>query len=106
MSEQPITPEITSEDKLWALLSYLINPIVPIIALLMEDKKKRPFIRYHAVHALAFLVAASLSYVLVITVCLSPLYLIYAIYLMVKAYQGEYVTIPVITDLIKKQGWA
>ena len=39
---------VTSDDKLWALLSYILSPIVPIILLLMEDKKNRPFIKYHS----------------------------------------------------------
>jgi hypothetical protein len=28
------------------------------------------------------------------------------IYWGIQAYQGNYVTIPVITDFVKKQGWA
>ena len=44
--------EITDDDKLWALLSWLFWPIA-IIVLLLEDKKQRPFIKYHAIQALA-----------------------------------------------------
>lgn len=52
MSEQvPPTQEITSDDKLWALLSYILTPLVPIIVLLLEDKKNRPFIKVHAMQA-------------------------------------------------------
>ena len=43
--------EISSDDKLWALLGYIFG-LVAIIALLIEDKKNRPFIKYHAVQAL------------------------------------------------------
>lgn len=101
--------EISSDDKLWALLSYLIGIIVPAIVLLMEDKKSRPFIKYHAVQALAlqlvvFIGSFILSFV-IIGACTGVLGFIYMIYLAIKAYQGEYVVIPVITDFCKKQGW-
>ena len=33
--------EITSDDKLWALLAYILSPLVPIIILVMEDKKNQ-----------------------------------------------------------------
>jgi hypothetical protein len=39
MSDQntPPTGDITSDDKLWALLAYVLSPLIPIIILLMED---------------------------------------------------------------------
>lgn len=107
---QSIDPNITSDDKLWALLSYVLSPIVPIIVLLMEDKKNRPFIKAHAFQALIFcLVYCAIGFVLsfvVIGACIFPIGWIASIYFGYKAYQGEYVTIPVITDFCKKQGWA
>ena len=48
--------DITSDDKLWAALGYPIFPIA-IIMLLVEGKKDRPFIKFHAVQALALNVA-------------------------------------------------
>jgi len=53
MSEQPVTTNVSSDDKLWAALSYVFSPLVPIILLLMEDKKKIPFVKFHAVQSLA-----------------------------------------------------
>src|SRR3990172_6992824 len=53
MSQEPMM-EVTSDDKLWALLAYVLTPLVPIIILLMEDKKNRPFIRAHNAQALAW----------------------------------------------------
>ena len=32
----------SDDDKLWALLAYVFTPLIPIIILLMEDKKNRP----------------------------------------------------------------
>lgn len=95
--------DVTSDDKLWALLSYLF-PVVAVIVLLMEDKKSRPFIKFHAVQSIAATVA--LTVVATVTFgCGSVLYLA-LIWWGIKAYQGEYVTIPVLTDFIKNQGWA
>lgn len=105
MSDQTFAPEITSDDKLWGLLCYLLNPIVPIIVLLMEDKKARPFIRYHAIQALGWVVVWFIASIIVIGICLSPLALAASIYFAVKAYQGEYYVIPVLTDFMKRQGW-
>ncbi len=45
--------EVTSDDKLMAALAYVFSPIVPVIFLLMEDKKNRPFIKAHNAQALA-----------------------------------------------------
>jgi uncharacterized protein len=111
MTNQTFVPggEVTSDDKLWSLLSYLIAPIVPIIVLLMEDKKSRPFIKYHAMQALVlslviYIGSAILSFVFV-GICTGLAGAVYLIYLAVKSYQGEYVVIPVVTDFCKKQGW-
>lgn len=102
MNEQ-LNPDITSDDKLWAALSYIpfVWPFIAIIMLLMDDKKNRPFIKFHAVQSLAVGVAAFLLSFL----CVGILVYFYMLYVAYKAYQGEYVSIPVITDFIKKQGW-
>jgi uncharacterized protein len=109
MAQQPINPDITSDDKLWALLAYLIPPWVPIIILLMEEKKNRPFIKYHNVQALALSVVLVVLSIVIgwtgVGLCVPGLLWIYMIYLAVKAYQGEYVTVPLVTDFCKKQGW-
>ncbi len=102
MNEQTINPEITSDDKLWALLSYLF-PVIAIIVLLMEDKKNRPFLKFHAVQAIA--VTVVLVIIGTVTLGCGSILFLAMIYWGIKAYQGEYVTIPVVTDFIKKQGW-
>ena len=103
MTQQPVTSDITQDDKLWALLSWLLWPCA-IAVLVMEDKKNRPFMRYNAVLSLAF---AVVLYVLgTITVgCLLVVGGIYAIVLAIQAFQGKWVTVPVLTDFIKKQRW-
>jgi uncharacterized membrane protein len=102
MSDQ-FASEVTSDDKLWALLSLLIWPIA-VVVLLMDDKKNRPFIKYNAVLSLAL--AVVLAVIGTITAgCLLVVGGIYVIYLAIMAYQGQWVNVPVLTDFIKKQGW-
>ena len=102
--------EITDDDRLWAMLAYILSPLVPIILLLIEEKKDRPFIKAHNMQALVLglvsVVVATLLGWLVFPLCLNLGLFIYAIYLGMQAYQGKMVTIPVITDFVKGQGWA
>ena len=110
MAQQPVSADITSDDKLWALLCYILTPIVPIIVLLMEDKKNRPFIKAHAMQALVFgivyEVIGGVTSAIFIGLCILPLGFIACVYWGIKAYQGNYVNIPVITNFVKNQGWA
>jgi uncharacterized membrane protein len=111
MSQQPIGgTEITSDDKLWAALTYVFTPLVPVILLLMEDKKNRAFIRAHNAQALAwgivFYVVVTITSFFIVGLCILPLGFLLQLYWAYKAYQGQYVSIPVITDFCKKQGWA
>ncbi len=110
MSNEPMT-EVTSDDKLWAALSYVFAPVLGIIVFLMEDKKARPFIKFHAVQSIAVSVVVWILVVILATVTLgfggicAPLVWFVFLYWGYKAYQGEMVSIPVVTDFIKKQGW-
>lgn len=102
--------EITSDDKLWVLLTYILTPLIPVIILLMEDKKKRPFIRAHNAQALVLgiinlLIAVFLGWT-VILACLPLIIWVYCIYLGIQGYGGKYNDIPVITNFVKGQGWA
>ena len=111
MSEE-FVPEsgITDDDRLWATLAYIFSPLVPIIILLMDDKKNRPFIKAHNVQALIWgavcTVLISVLSVIVIGCFLAVAYLIITIIWAVKANKGEYIEIPVITKFCKDQGWA
>jgi uncharacterized membrane protein len=110
MSQQPIDPNVTSDDKLWAALGYPI-PLVPIIVLLMEDKKSRPFIKFHAVQALVFNVALWILIFVISAVTLgfgaicAPLFWLVTLWPAYESYQGKYLELPVITNFIKNQGW-
>jgi uncharacterized membrane protein len=93
--------EITQDDKLWALLSYIFAPLVGIIVLLIEDKKNRPFLKYNAVVSIVLGVAA----IILSGVCIGVLVWFYAIYLGIKSYQGEWVEVPFVSDFVRNQGW-
>jgi uncharacterized membrane protein len=95
------TNDITSDDKLWALLGYIFG-IIALLVLLLEDKKNRPFLKYHAINALLLWAVAILTSWL----CgLGVIVWIYGIYLGIKAYGGDWVEVPGLTDFAKKQGW-
>jgi uncharacterized membrane protein len=78
--------------------------------MLMEDKKNRPFIKEHNMQALVWgIVAIILSFVLGATIILALCaWIVYIpqLYWAYQAYQGKSVNIPVITNLVKNQGWA
>lgn len=110
MDNQTYSPEITSDDKLWVLLAYIFSPLVPILIMLMEDKKNRPFIRAHNAQALVIgvlnvIVGTFLSFTIILA-CLPLLIWGYLIYLGIQGYNGKYNVIPFVTDFVKKQGWA
>jgi uncharacterized membrane protein len=110
MSNQFSSPDITSDDRLWVLLAYILSPIVPIIILLVEEKKNRPFIRAHNMQALIIgvinLLLTTVTGWMLFPLCLSLLIFIAQIYWGIKGYQGELVEIPVLTNFVKSQGWA
>jgi hypothetical protein len=103
MTQHRLDSELTSDDKLWALLSWLFWPVA-IIVLLMEDKKNQPFIKYNAVLALACTV---LVYVIgTITVgCGFIIGGLYMLYLAIMAFQGNWVEVPWLSGFVKDQGW-
>ncbi len=94
--------EVTSDDKLWALLAYIFSPLVPIIIMVMEDKKNRPFLKAHNAQALILGIIA----VITSSFCIGILVWFYMIYVGIQAYNGKIVEVPVITNLCKGQGWA
>jgi uncharacterized membrane protein len=120
MAQQPVNTEVTSDDKLWAALGYPIF-IIAIIMLFIEGKKDRPFIKYHAVQALALNVVLWLveivlgilaSALAAITFgiggfisCIAPILWLGMIWPAILAYQGKYFEIPVITKFIRDQHW-
>jgi uncharacterized membrane protein len=107
MSDQPGMTSVSSDDKLWAALSYIFSPLVPIILLLMEEKKNQPFIKFHAIQSLAIgIVLIILVPILaMLTFGCGAIIWFVMFYWAYKAYQGMMFDIPVITNFIKSQGW-
>ena len=108
MSEQFDSPEITSDDKLWAALGYPIA-LIAIIVLLMEDKKNRPFIRFHAVQSIVlnialFILMVILGITVVGAIC-APLLWFVTFWPAYDSYKGNYTELPVISNFIKNQDW-
>ena len=112
--------DITSDDKLWAALGYPIF-IIAVIMLFMEDKKKRPFIKFHAVQALALNVVVVIGIIVInilatilgaltfgigaLVGCITPILWLLLIWPAVLAYQGKYFEVPVVTKFIRAQHW-
>jgi uncharacterized membrane protein len=121
MTQQAGNSDITSDDKLWAALGYPV-PVIALIMLFLEDKKKRAFIKFHAVHALVLIVGviavqivfgilqvvlSSLNIGIVGTVlgCVTPLVWLLLLWPAILAFQGKYFEIPVITKFVRGQHW-
>lgn len=110
MAQKSPSSSVSSDDRLWAALAYLFTPLLPIIIALMEDKKNKPFIKQHNMQALVWGVAANVIFFVltatIILACVSWLVYLPQLYWAYQAYQGKSVTIPVISDFVKNQGWA
>lgn len=108
-------------DRLMGALAYIVPVILPLIVLLSETGKVRPFQRYHAVQSLA-LTAVSLIWLLLVfiatlivtSICaplgclLGVLYLapvVPAVWAAYHAYNGEWVEIPGLTQFLRDQRW-
>lgn len=106
--KEPVDGDVTADDKLWALLAYVLTPLVPVIIMLMADKKERPFLKAHNAQALIWGVIMVVVGMLSSFLCGIPAFLMWLVgcYWGYQAYQGQLVEIPVLTDFAKKQGWA
>jgi len=112
LTEEPMDMDmgdVTDDDKLWALLAYVFSPLIPIIVMVMEDKKGRPFLKAHNMQALVWgVLSVIVSVTLSPFLCMIPSLAMWgvAVYWGWQAYQGKEVTIPFLTDFVKQQGWA
>ena len=103
MSQAPMSSDISSDDKLWAMLGYII-PIIAIVVLFMEDKKNRPYIKFNAVQALVATVV--LTILSTVTCGFGTVLFLIMLWWAYQAYQGQDVKIPIVSDFIRNQGWA
>ena len=107
MNPQFGTSNTTSDDRLWAALAYFFSPIVPIIILLMPDKKDRPFIKANNMQALVLGIAAWIVTSIVGSITCGIGFIVWFLMLIptLKAYKGEVPEIPVISNFVRQQGW-
>ncbi len=108
MTQQPMNSDITSDDKLWAALGYPIF-VIALIMLFVEGKKDRPFIRFHAIQALAlnvvlWVLILIISITVILAIC-DPVLWLLMIWPAVLAYQGKYFEVPVLTKFLRGQHW-
>lgn len=114
MAEQPVissSPEVSSDDRLWVLLCFLLAPLFPLITLFMKDKQERPFIKYHTVPTLILGVVEGIAVSILSSVipgigCLTMLIWIINLVYGLRANKGVYTDIPMLTNLSKGQGWS
>lgn len=102
--------EVTSDDRLWVVLCFLLAPILPLVTLFLDNRKDRPFIKYHTIPTLILgivegIFVALLSWIPVVN-CIAPFVWIINIIYAVTANKGVNVDIPVITGFSKGQGWS
>lgn len=111
MTPEPEMSDITPDDRLWAAIGYPI-PILAILVLLMEEKKQRRFLKFHAVQSLIFNVAIWVVIVVFSTVTLgfgglcAPLIWLAVLWPAYDSYKGNYTEIPVVSNFIRNQNWA
>lgn len=112
MNQQFSPNDVSSDDRLWGLLAYLVTPLVPVLILFMEDKKSRQFLKAHNLQALILGIAeyivvgilSAISFGILGCVAWVAVMVINILYGM-KANKGEVFEIPVITNFIRQQGW-
>ena len=103
--------DINDNDKLMAALAYLLTPLVPIIILIVESMKARPYQRYHAVQSLGVGVVLYIVIIILSTVTLGfgcfcvPFLYIPVLYYTYVGYQGSYFEIPGLSNFMVQQGW-
>ena len=120
-------PDATNDDRIMAALAYasqlLIPLLLPIIILISETSKRRPFQRYHAVQSIAvgivvwslelvlFVMAGTALGTLILVLCLCiilpamiALWLLPLYYAML-AYNGKRFRIRGLTQFLEDQRW-
>lgn len=105
MSNHTIEAE-ASDDRLWALIAYILAPWISIFMLVfMRDQKTSSFLNYHVIQALAWGISWIVLTALGVGICLFPLIIVYTVYLGIKAYRGEVFEIPLLTRFLLNMGW-
>jgi uncharacterized membrane protein len=94
---------IPEDERIIAALAYAFSPLAPLLILLLEDQREKPFIRTHRYQALV--IGIIYMFLTLITLGCGAILWVGLLYFAFRAYQGESFELPFITDFIKKQGW-
>lgn len=116
MDQPPVTPAApvmetgrpgpaSDTSKILAALGYPLWPVA-LIAILIDPYKNEKFVKFHAIQALGlalaiWVVSFVLTFAFGIGAIIGLVGFIYEIVLAVKAYNGEYVEVPVVYGLVK-----
>jgi uncharacterized membrane protein len=97
--------ETTDDERLWAMLCWLqimgVWPLLSILVLVLENTRHSAYIRYHA--TLSLVLGVTLIPVTIMTCGLGALLYLGYFYWAIKAYQGEWVRVPVVSNWVKPQ---
>ncbi len=98
------------DENIAGLLCYLAGFITGIIFILMEKESR--FVRYHAIQSIIVSAALIILNIVLtaipfigwaIGIILAPICLVLWIYMMVKAYKGQWLKLPIAGEMAEKQ---
>ena len=93
----------SENSKILAGIGYIVG-IVALVALLIDPYKDEPFVRFHAIQALAlWVIVVVLGWIPFVGWLLWLVVVVFAIIAAISAFQGKYYEVPVLGALLK--GW-
>jgi len=107
MFDPRLSADASSDDKLWAALCWIpaFTPWVALAILFVDEKRARPFLKYHAVHSLAVLAVLFLTSLILIGICLGAVTFFVMFYWAFLASQGKTFEIPLLSGFLRQQKW-
>jgi len=90
----------SENSKILAGIGYIFW-VIALVGLLLDPYKDEPFVRFHAVQALALWVIAAVAVVPFIGWAISVVAVVFAIISAINAFQGKYYEVPVLGGLVK-----
>ncbi|MBN2471581.1 MAG: hypothetical protein JXN59_12735 [Anaerolineae bacterium] len=97
--------DVTDDERLWAMLCWIqimgVWPLISLLALILENTRHSAYIRYHAM--LSLVLGIALIPVTILTCGLGAVLYLGYFYWAIKAYQGEWVRIPVVSNWVQPQ---
>lgn len=96
--------QLGAKDRQLAALAYALSPLVPVVILLRKDLWRRPYLRAHA--SQAFFLGVGLWGILVpLSLGCGSVAWLGLLFLAWRAYQGQRITIPWLSEFLEARGW-